>query len=403
MPRKIKQPKYRLHKARQCAVVTIDGADQYLGPYDSPESHEEYARLIAEWQAGQAKLPSSPTDAVGGTASTAMTVSQLLAAYHDFAKGHYVRDGATTKEFTSMKEAMRPIRHLYGRTLAKDFGPKALKAVRQHMVGQGLSRGVVNHQINRIKRIFRWAVSEELIPASVLHGLQSVTGLQFGRTEARETEPVKPVPDAWVDAIIPFVSPQVGAMIQLQRLCGMRPCEVVLMRACDIDMSGPIWIYEPHDHKNRWRGHQRLIPLGPKAQAIVKPFFKLDTATYLFSPADAELWRNEKRRQERQTKMTPSQAKRKPKANQKHPKRERYDTDSYRRAIEYGIKKAGKAGHSIPHWFPLQLRHSRATEVRKQFGLEGAQVALGHAHAAVSEIYAEKNLELAMKIAQQTG
>lgn len=57
----------------------------------------------------------------------------------------------------------------------------------------------------------------------------------------------------------------------------------------------------------------------------------------------------------------------------------------------------------IPHWFPLQLRHSRATEVRKAFGLEGAQVALGHANASVTEVYAERNLGLAIEIAKRTG
>ena len=44
-----RQPSYRYHKARNCAVVTIDGRNRYLGPFDSPESHQEYARLIAEW------------------------------------------------------------------------------------------------------------------------------------------------------------------------------------------------------------------------------------------------------------------------------------------------------------------------------------------------------------------
>ncbi len=51
MPRTKSPPKYRLQKARGCAVVTIYGKDHYLGPYGSPESHEEYARLIAQWQA----------------------------------------------------------------------------------------------------------------------------------------------------------------------------------------------------------------------------------------------------------------------------------------------------------------------------------------------------------------
>ena len=37
MPRK-KNPSYRFHKARNCAVVTINGRDHYLGAHDSPES-----------------------------------------------------------------------------------------------------------------------------------------------------------------------------------------------------------------------------------------------------------------------------------------------------------------------------------------------------------------------------
>ena len=148
------------------------------------------------------------------------------------------------------------------------------------------------------------------------------------------------------------------------------------------------------------------MPLGPKSQGILGPFLPRNSNTYLFSPAEAEAWRNQLRRQQRKSPMTPSQAMRKPKADPKRRKRERFDVDSYRRAIEYGIHKANRKraeNDQIPHWFPLQLRHSRATEVRKIFGLEGAQVALGHAHASVSEVYAEKNQVLAMEIARLTG
>ena len=41
-------PSYRLHKPSGQARVIIDGEHIYLGPYGSPESHEKYARLIAE-------------------------------------------------------------------------------------------------------------------------------------------------------------------------------------------------------------------------------------------------------------------------------------------------------------------------------------------------------------------
>lgn len=62
---------------------------------------------------------------------------------------------------------------------------------------------------------------------------------------ANSLESREELPDAFVDAVLPFVSPQVKAMIELQRLTGMRPGEVCLMRTCDIDVTGKIWIFLP--------------------------------------------------------------------------------------------------------------------------------------------------------------
>ena len=58
---------------------------------------------------------------------------------------------------------------------------------------------------------------------------------------------------------------------------------------------------------------------------------------------------------------------------------------------------------AIPHWHPHQLRHTHATEVRRRFGLETAQVALGHSGAQITEVYAERDLSLASKVAQEIG
>jgi hypothetical protein len=57
----------------------------------------------------------------------------------------------------------------------------------------------------------------------------------------------------------------------------------------------------------------------------------------------------------------------------------------------------------VPHWHPLQIRHSRGTEIRRRYGLDGVQVALGHARADVTDVYAEKSLGLAIRIARQCG
>lgn len=408
MPRKSgRVPSYCHHKASGRAVVRIDGRDHYLGPYGSDESHAAYERLIAEWRARRVEQQSE-RKALVAVRDPSLTVAEVILRYREFAAGYYVKDGKPSKEFTEMGYALKPVRELYGTTLACEFGPLELRAVQQHMIEVGLSRGVINNRVNRIKRFCKWAVSEAIVPPAVYEGVRAVAGLKKGRTAARETDPVTPVADADIDAAIPFMSPQVAAMVRIQRLTGMRPGEVVMLRGCELDRSGDTWIYRPSEHKNAWRDHDRTIPLGPKAQDVVRPFLKQDEDAFLFSPREAEEHRNALRRSARKTPLTPSQKARKRKAKPKRPKRDRYSVDTYRKAIGYAVKQVNKRrddGDSpqIPDWFPLQLRHSRATQLNELFGIEAAAVGLGHAHADVTKVYAERNLKLAIEVARKTG
>lgn len=419
MPRCQRIPAYRLHKPSGQARVILDGKHFYLGTFGTAESRQAYARLIAERFSPRAE----PNDdrSASSPRFPDLTINELLVHYLQFAQRYYVKEGAPTKELTCMKEVMGPLRLLYGDIAAAQFGPLKLKAVRQHLIDRGLCRGVVNQRINRIKRIMKWAVSEELVPPAVYEGIRTVAGLRFGRSDARETTPVGPVPDAFVDPVLPLVAPQVRAMIELQRLTGMRPGEVILLRPCDIDMTAEVWLYEPLTHKNRWRGHRRVVPLGPAAQATIRPFLARRIDAFLFSPAEAEAWRNEQRATSRdpnrKTRIYQCELrcrlKRKQAAKrrvQQRPKGESYTVDSYRRAITYGIEKFNRRqkrlspeAQGIPRWHPNQLRHSFATRVRKQFGVEAAQVGLGHARTDVVEVYAEKNLGLAVHVAKMTG
>ena len=68
------------------------------------------------------------------------------------------------------------------------------------------------------------------------------------------------------------------------------------------------------------------------------------------------------------------------------------------RAIHRACDKAG-----IDRWGPNRLRHAAATEVRKEFGLEGAQIILGHASADVSQVYAERDIAKGLEIARKIG
>ncbi|HEX3659751.1 MAG TPA: site-specific integrase [Pirellulales bacterium] len=384
-------PSYRLHKPSSQAVVTLNGHDFYLGPWKSAASRLEYDRLIAEWVSNGRQLPSV-------VACGALSVAELLVAYLRFAKEYYSCDGRPTSEYTSMKDAIRPVRDLYARIAVQDFGPLALKAVRQRMVDRGLSRRHINQRINRVRRVFKWGVENELVPSSILHGLQAVAALKQGRTTAPESNPVKPVPEADVQAVLALVSRQVAAMIQLQLLAGMRPGEVVIMRPCDVDRSGSVWIYRPGKHKTAYRGHEREIYLGPRAQEVLMPWLLREAEAFCFSPREAEDERNALRRQSRQTPMTPSHARRKPKQQPKRPKRDRYDRDSYRRAIDYALAKA-----EVPHWHPHQLRHSCGTRIRKEYGLDVVQVVLGHKSAMVTEVYAEVDRAKAVAVMAAVG
>lgn len=186
------------------------------------------------------------------------------------------------------------------------------------------------------------------------------------------------------------------------------------MRPCDIERADEVWIYAPSDHKNNWRGHSKEVPLGPRVQALLSPFLDRDPGAYCFSPQEAMAWRRENRpvhsKPERKTPVYPSELKAREKAKlarrkrkPKRVKRDRYDTDSYRRAINYGQRKARKAGVELPHWHPNQIRQTRGTEIRKKYGIEAAQVSLGHARADVTQVYAERNFELARRIALELG
>lgn len=253
-------PKYRKqvgeHGAR--AFVQLGATRHYLGAYGSPESRTEYARRLAEWEASGRQ---------SAVKTEALTIEGLEARFWTWAQGYFAGGNRhTTSELETYKAALRPLDELYADTPAAEFGPKRLKVVREAMIKLGWSRGYTNKQVGRIKRVFKWGVSEELVPAGIFHGLQAVSGLRIGRTDAVESPPVEPVADELVDAVLPFLSDTVRAMVEVQRLSGMRSCEVCLLRADRLDMSDEsVWVFTPETHKNAWRGRQRKIHLGPRA------------------------------------------------------------------------------------------------------------------------------------------
>jgi integrase len=442
MARQNRIPSYRLHKQSGQAVVTLtDGLgrrrDVLLGHHGGPESRVEYARVIAEWEANGRRLPGGPSAAPG------LSVNELALAYWKHAELYY-GFGRRTGIMFNLRDAIRLLRQLYGHTPAADFGPLALKACRAEMVKKGWSRTYVNAQVDRLRRAFRWAASEQLVPAAIYDALKTVEGLRRGRTEARETKKVKPVPPEQVEATLPHMPAVVRAMVRFQQLTGCRPDEVCRLRPLDLDMSNPAcWVYRPGSdqgehgaHKTAHADKDRLILIGPRAQEVLRPFLGTKLDAYCFDPSESERRRGADRREARKTPLTPSQRIRKPKAGRKRAPGERYQVTSYRNAIyracdrafplpeqlapwqddggkrecraawwarltaeERGAVRAWRRAH---RWHPNRLRHSRATELRR-YGLDVVKTILGHTKVETTQIYSEKDLAAAMEVVAKIG
>lgn len=401
MPRpKSLTPKYRRHKPTGQAVVRIDGRDYYLGSYGSQESRERYATLMADYLTVGRIADPEPEPERGPT------VDEVIAAYwqHIEQNGRYLKDGEPTTERSWIRDSLKPLSTVFGATPAAEFGPRKLHALRAWIIdaaiqkGRKLSRSTINSRIRRVVMLFRWATGMELVPSSVWHGLQAVAGLRKGETSrVTESQGVRAVPRVHVEAVLPHLNPVVAAMVELQWLTGMRPGEVRTIRGCDIDRTDEVWVYRPVRHKNEHHDLDCERMVGPRAQEVLKPFLKADPDAFLFSPKEVETRRMMERREARILPLWPSHERRYREDPTEH-LGEVYTTHSYRRAVHRGCKAAG-----VPQWSPNQLRHSRATEVRKLYGLEAAQVTLGHTTADVTQVYAERDRELARRVALETG
>ena len=404
-----KAPSYRLHKPSGRAVVTLNGKDYYLGVHNSKESKLAYARVIGEWSASGTSF---------GIDENRTTLAILMADYLDFCDVHYPAGPAS--ETTRIQHALRYLDD-YIDSLAREFGPLKLKAVRNKMLEEvgavskrKHSRTYINKMVDRIRRMFRWATENELVDVSVYTALMTVKGLQLGRTTAPETAAVKPVDDVIVEQTIVYCSPVVADMIRLQRLTGMRPGEICILTPSMIDSSKSVWMANPPRHKTAYRGLERTIYLGPQAQAILQPYMDRESCSPLFSPAEADRARRAKLSEAR---LTPLNSGNSEGTNRKaKPKRrpgDSYTTQSYGKAVTYACLRAfpfpdGTAEERAfwraqYYWSPNQLRHTAATEIRKRHGLEAAQVILGHLKSSTTEIYAETDHSRGVEVARSVG
>jgi integrase len=385
-------PSLRRHKPSGRAVVTLSGQDFYCGTWGTKTARGEYDRQVAAWM-NRGRQPLVTESSVW------IRIQRLILRYLEHAAEHYRKNGRPTNEVYTIKRALKVLRELHGRETVEQFGPLKLRGIQQAMIRLDWSRTQINKQVQRIVRMFAWGVSQELVPADVLAKLREVPGLQKGRTEARESAPVLPVDEATIDATLAHLPPIVADLVRLQRLTGCRPDEVLSMRPIDVDRTAAVWAYRPASHKTEHHDRERVVFIGPKGQEILEPYLDRNPFAFCFCPAEGEAERRTKSHAKRKT---PLSCGNRPGSNRKaSPVRtagDRYTIRSYGRAIARAAERAG-----VGPWSPNRLRHSAATEIRKRFGLEAAQVTLGHAGAKVTQIYAERDQQKAAAVMAEVG
>lgn len=480
-----KTPGYRRRRGYDQGLVTLtDSAtrkrrDYWLGPYGSSESRERYHRVIAAWEAGGRRLPDRDFDAgsgvgvigvgfgsaaaggagaapgVNGTPGPGAvaadgagswgggvgTVTLLVRSYWSWAKSEY-----SPATCFHIRQSLKATKKLFGGTPAAEFGPNRLRLVREEMLkpseatGKVLARQTINRRIGWVVAMFRWGAGREMVPAGIHQALRTVEPLKRGKSVARETAPKRPVTREQVEAVRPYLSRQVAALMDLQLLTGARSGEIVKLRPRDIDRSGDggggggVWTVTLLDHKTAHRGRERVIYFGPQAQRVLEPFLDRDDDAYLFSPAEADLERRQRAHRERKTPLKYGNTIGTNRAPD--PQRSKgacFTTASYRRAIERACDRAfpvpeplrkRKGETSVEwkarlstdqrnqvdewrkahRWHPHQLRHAAATNIRREFGLEAAQLALGHSSAAVTDaVYAERDETRVIEVMRRVG
>ena len=394
-------PSYRLHKASGQAIVTIDGRDYYLGKFGTAASRERYARLIAEGRRGSTRDPSP---------GQRPTVNTVVARYWRavLAEGRYQKQGRPTSERGLIRTVLKTLLRLYGSTPADEFGPRSLKTLRMELARGARgprARTAVNRDVGRIVRVFRWAVSEELVPPKVVWGLQAVAGLRRGEADfVREMPKKQPVAAEDVEKVCQHLDPHLAAMVMLQSLAALRPGELTKMRTSEVDTSGDVWRYIPSSHKTENHGVERVILLGPKAQQYLSPHLRPTAPDEpIFAPALVEGLRRARRRQQAQERYgdraRPNQAR--DAASRRNPKRryrESYSANAYRRALCRACLAVG-----VEVFSPNRLRHTALTRIRAEHGLDVAQVVAGHTSVKTTEVYAQKNISAAEDVMRRTG
>lgn len=416
-PRK-RKPSYCIDKATHRAYVRLPTGKVYLGTPNSPESLDEYDRVTNEW-IGKGR-PTCRDDAVVVTGDesqvTRITVAVVLERFWNYAVTRYPSDPVKpgqrpTGELGNYWDVLRILKRLYQNLPAEEFKPLKLKALRQTLVDVGHCRNYVNRQVKRVQFIWRWALTEELVPSELLVALDAVDGLRKRELGVKESKKVKPPAPHIVAAVRACLPQVIRDMVDLQGLSGMRSSEMCTMRTIDIDRSQVPWVYEPTSHKTEHHDIERRIKLGPKSREIVERYLNDENPSeYLFRPKVRDGWGDRYNRTSYLNAVVRAGARAFPppadldRIRLKDSRKSRFETE-----VEWRQRLGPEKWKALLEWdrahrfHPHQLRHQRGKQVRRDFGVDGVKAVLGHSTVKMAEHYSELDDRLSDEVAERGG
>jgi integrase len=355
-----KLPKYCHHKAsgKAFVILPVDGKriTIYLGDHNSAESLAKYDTVVGEWMA--TKKASIQVD-------EGPTVRDIADRYESHQKPLLNRD----KQY-NVANALKILTDLFGDRPASEFSVRQMERFRADLLNRKFSREYGNRLLGIVKNCCEWAMTWDYITVDQERKIQTVKRLTSAEAS---TKIVKGTDDADVDAVLPYLSEDFQDTVRFIRATGCRPGEAIRMRVGDVDRES--WLLKPASHKTAHKGKARAIPIPSAVHGLLLPRLLRPDDAYVFG-AEGGL---------------------KP-----------YQKRALGRAIDRVIKRLNVEREEaeqplINHWHPYQLRHARATEVREEYGVEVAQVILGHARIDMTQHYAKVTEAKAKEVAKLLG
>lgn len=350
--RAMKVPSLRYHKASRQGRVTLGGKTLYCGPWGEGGAIGEPASLEC-----QARYKAHIARWLDGGGDRLVTIARVVTEFMEHARAAYPSgQGGHGGEATNYKYALRCLewtvqvngQPVYLPNLEADrFTVIHLEALRERMRLEKYKRKYANRTVKRLIFCFKWAAKQRLVKRDTYLDLTLLELIRRGVPGWEDSAPVRSVPDSSINLVLPHLSDQTRAIVELCRLTGMRIGEVLSIRTGAINTSLEDWIFDlGYGHKTGHLEVSKEVKLNAAAQKILKPWLTTDLNAPVFT----------------------------------------HRRSSVRKAIVEACDRL-----NIPRWTTHRLRHSRGTEVaRAKFeALREVKAALGQSSDSSALVYVD--------------